>query len=145
MQSWENTVHFLGNNNVCAMWVKNYCRMSNFWCPKCDKFFSRTHNLEQNLSTSSEREKLLIPRKYIIQPKKLSLTSWNISELKTRIRRRFPKSYLNAIFIPSACKKKNWDTDTLRTIENFLQPRFPFPQTVWKNQFFPCNSNSLTL
>ena len=59
---YENTVRLLVyNNHKC--YVNNINAVfQSFCCPFCDTFFNRTFNLEQNLTTCSERVKIVYPK-----------------------------------------------------------------------------------
>ena len=41
---------------------QRFCNLSIFCCPNCDTFFNRTFNLEQHLTTCSERVESVYPR-----------------------------------------------------------------------------------
>ena len=57
VQKYETTVRLLRyTNHICYVNNLNAVFQS-FWCPNCDTFFNRTFNLEQHLTTSSERVK----------------------------------------------------------------------------------------
>ena len=62
VQKYENTVRLLRyNNHIC--YVNNInAAFQSFRCPNCDTFFNRTFNLEQHLTTCSERVKSVYPR-----------------------------------------------------------------------------------
>ena len=62
VQIYENTVRLLRyNNHIC--YVNNINAVfQSFRCPNCDTFFNRTFNLERNLTTCSERLKIVYPR-----------------------------------------------------------------------------------
>ena len=62
VQNYENTVRLLTyNNHIC--YVNNIIAVFQpSRCPNCDTFFNRTFNLEQNLTTCSERVKNVYPR-----------------------------------------------------------------------------------
>ena len=91
VQKYEKTVRLLRyNNHIC--YVNNINAVfQSFCCPNCDTFFNRTFNLEQHLTTCSERVKNSSPRTYI-KPKKLCLTSWTLSELNTLMSKHFSRT-----------------------------------------------------
>ena len=62
VQKYENTVRLLRyNNHIC--YVNNINAVfQSFRCPNCDTFFNRTFNLEQHLTTCSERVKNVYPK-----------------------------------------------------------------------------------
>ena len=62
VQKYDKTVRLLRyNNHIC--YVSNINAVFQpFRCPNCDTFFSRTFNLEQHLTTCSERVKNIYPR-----------------------------------------------------------------------------------
>ena len=62
VQKYENTVRLLRyNNHICYVNHINALFQS-FRCPNCDTFFNRTFNLEQHLTTCSERVKNVFPK-----------------------------------------------------------------------------------
>ena len=62
MQKYEKTAQLLRyNNHICYANNINAVFQS-FRCPKCDSFFTKTFNLERNLTTCSERVKNVYPR-----------------------------------------------------------------------------------
>ena len=62
VQKYDNTVRLLRyNNHICYVSNINAVFQS-FRCPNCDTFFNRTFNLEQHLTTCSERMKNIYPR-----------------------------------------------------------------------------------
>ena len=62
VQKYENTVLLLRyNNHICYLININAVSQS-FRCPNCDTFFNRTFNLEQHLTTWSERVKNVYPK-----------------------------------------------------------------------------------
>ena len=62
VQKNDNTVRLLRyNNHICYVSNINAVFQS-FCCPICDTFFNRTFNLEQHLTTCSERVKNIYPR-----------------------------------------------------------------------------------
>ena len=63
IQTYENSVKLLRNNNhVC--YVNNVNALFKaFWCTTCDTFFSKTGNLERHLVTCSDRIKHIYPKK----------------------------------------------------------------------------------
>ena len=62
VQKYDNTVRLLRySNHIC--YVSNiHAVFQYFRCPNCDHFFNRTFNLEQHLTTCSERVKNIYPR-----------------------------------------------------------------------------------
>ena len=92
VQKYENTVWLLRyNNHICYVNNDNALFQS-LCCPICDTFSNKTFNLEQHLTTCSERVKNVWPRNvYQIReswtsPGKLaSLTSWTLSVSSTRV------------------------------------------------------------
>ena len=57
LQKYKNTVRLLRfNNHICYVSNINAVFQA-FRCPNCDTFFSRSFNLEQHLTTCSERMK----------------------------------------------------------------------------------------
>ena len=105
VQKNENTVRLLKyNNHIC--YVNNLIAVFHFFrCPNFDTFFNRTFNLEQRLTTCSERVKMSIRRTYI-KHTELCSTSWTLLELNTLMRKPFSKTYLYSTFNRFACKKK---------------------------------------
>ena len=91
VQKYENIVQLLRyNNHIC--YVNNpKAVFQPFRCPNCDLFFNRNFNLEQLLSTCSERVKMSIQKTYI-KPEKLCLTSWTLPELNLLVSRHFSKT-----------------------------------------------------
>ena len=62
VQKYENTVRLLRHNNhICyANNINAICQP--FRCPNCDSVFKRTFNLEQHLTTCSERVTNVYPK-----------------------------------------------------------------------------------
>ena len=128
VQKYENTVRLLRyNNHIC--YVNNINAVfQSFRCPNCETFFNRTFNLEQHLTTCSERVKMSIRRTYI-KPKKLCLTSWTLSELNTLMSKHFPRAWLYSTLNRFACKKKTSKTPIQQNgLESIFPFRFPSPQ-----------------
>ena len=62
VQKYDNTVRLLSyKNHICYVSNINAVFQS-FRCPNCDTFFNKTLNLEQHLTTCSERVKNVYPR-----------------------------------------------------------------------------------
>ena len=62
LQKYNNTVRLLRyNNHICYVSNINAVFQA-FRCPNCDTFFSRAINLEQQLTTCSERVRNIYPR-----------------------------------------------------------------------------------
>ena len=62
VKNYENTVRLLRYNNHICYVNKINAVFQSYCCPNCDTFFNRTFNLEQHLTTSSERVKKFYPR-----------------------------------------------------------------------------------
>ena len=62
VQKYENTVRLLRyNNHIC--YVNNINAVfQTFSCPNCDIFFNKTFNLEQNLTSCSEKLEKIYPK-----------------------------------------------------------------------------------
>ena len=90
VQKYENTVRLLRYNNHIFHVNDINAVLQSFRCPNCDTFFKKTFNLEQHLSTCSEREKSVYPRN-VYQIRKLSLTRWTFLVLSTRVNKNFSK------------------------------------------------------
>ena len=60
-QEYKNTERLLRYNHIC--YVNNINALfQSYRCPNCDTFFTRTFNLDRNLTTCSERVKNVYPR-----------------------------------------------------------------------------------
>ena len=84
-----------------------------FRCPNCDTFFSRTFNLERQLTTCSGRVKKPIRGTYI-KSVKLSLTCWTFSISSTQENRTLLK-YLALFDFESIFVQKESLKDTMTT------------------------------
>ena len=62
VQKYENTVRLLRYNNLKCYVNINNAVFQSFRCPTCDTFFNRTFNLDQHLTTCSERVKNVYPK-----------------------------------------------------------------------------------
>ena len=69
VQKYDNTVRLLRyTNHICYVRTINAVFQS-FRCPNCETFFSRTFNLEQQLSTCRERVQKYLPEERISTPR----------------------------------------------------------------------------
>ena len=62
VQKYENTVRLPSYNNHICYVNNNKAVFQSLRCPSFDTFFNRTFNLEQHLTTCSERVKNVYPR-----------------------------------------------------------------------------------
>ena len=62
VQKYENTVRLLIYNNHIRYVNNINAVFQPFRCPDCDSFYNRAFNLEQHITTSSERVKNVYPR-----------------------------------------------------------------------------------
>ena len=62
VQKHDNTVRMLRYNNHRCYLININAAFQSFGPPNCDTFFSRRFKLERNLTTCSERVKIIYPR-----------------------------------------------------------------------------------
>ena len=121
---------------------QHYCSYPIFHCRNSDTFSNRTFNLQQNLTTCSERVKKVYPGTYI-KSKKLSLTSWTLLVSSTQ------KLFQNlAMFdFEVVCVQEETFRDTKTT--TWLRKRVPISVStstnLVKGPTFVCNSDPLHL
>ena len=141
VQKYENTVRLLRyNNHIC--YVNNINAVfQSFRCPNCDTFFNRTFNLEQHLTTCSERVKNVYPRNVYQLRETLfdKLDSFGINW--TSEQKNFKKL---AIFdFESFCVQEETFRDTITT--TWIGKHVPISVSISSNlveePIFLCNSD----
>ena len=141
VQKYENTVRLLRyNNHIC--YVNNINAVfQSFRCPTCDTFFNRTFNLEQHLTTCSERVKNVYPRNvYQIRETLFDkLGSFGIEYTHEQT------LFMNlAIFdFESICMQEGSfkDTDTTKRIGKHIPILVCMSSNLVKEPIFLCNSD----
>ena len=110
VQNYKNTVRLVrSNNHMCYVNVNNINAVyQSFQCPICETFFNRLFNLEQLLTTCSERVKKSIRRMYI-KSKKLCFRGWTLSVSSTQVNKNFFKTshfLILSSFVPMKRRSK---------------------------------------
>ena len=91
MQKYNNTFRLL-RYNIHLCYVSNINAVFQaFRSPNFDTYFSRALNLEQNLTTCSERVKKSIQGTYM-KSKKISMTCWTFPVSSTQVNKNFSKT-----------------------------------------------------
>ena len=141
VQKYEITVRLLRyNNHIC--YVNNINAIfQNFRCPNCDTFSNKTFNLEQHLTTWSERVKIVYPRNvYQIRETLFDkLNSFGINYTSEQ------KLFKNLAFFDfeSICVQEDPFRDTITT--TWIRKHVPISVSISSNlveePIFLCNSD----
>ena len=141
VQKYENTVRLLRyNNHICFVNNINAVFQS-FRCPKCDTFFNRTFNLEQQLPTCSERVKNIYPRN-VYQVRETLFDKLHSFGIEYTHEQTLFKNL--AIFdFESICVQEESfkDTDTTKGIEKHILLSVSISSNLLKEPILFCNSD----
>ena len=135
VQKYENTVQLLRHNNHICYVNNNNAVFQSFHCPNCDTFFKRIFNLEQPLTTCSERVKNGYPRN-VYQIRETLFDKLDPFGIKYTSDQKldFEQQYLT--LNPFVSKKTPSETQIQQPGQgNMSLYLYQFLQTLWKNQF----------
>ena len=138
VQKYDNTIRPLRyNNHICYVSNINAVFQS-FRCPNCDTFFSRTFNLERQLTTCSERVKYIYPRN-IYQIRETLFDKLDSFGVKYTIQQKLFKNLAIFDFESMCVQQESFKgTKTTTWIGKHIPILVPFSQTLWKDL---CNSD----
>ena len=141
VQKYENTVRLLRyNSHIC--YVNNINAVfQSFCCPNCGNFFNRTFNLEQHLTTCSERVKKIYPRN-VYQVRETLFDKLHSFRIECTHEQRLFKNL--AIFdFESICVQEESfkDTDTTKWIGKHIPISVSISSNLLKEPIFLCNSD----
>ena len=141
VQKYENTVQLLRyNNHIC--YVNNINAVfQSFRCPKCDTFFKRTSNLEQHLTTCSERVKNVCP-KNVYQTQEIPFDKLDSLGIEYTHEQTLLMNL--AIFdFESICVQEESfkDTDTTKWMGKHIPISVSISSNLVKETYFLCNSD----
>ena len=141
VQKYENTLRLLRyNNHKC--YVNNINAVfQSFCCPNCDTFFNRTFNLEQHLTTCSERVKNVY-QKNVYQIQETLLDRLNSFGFEYTNEQTLFKNL--AIFdFESICVQEESfkDTDTTKWIGKHIPISVSIPSKLVNEPIFFSNSD----
>ena len=141
LQKYENTVRLLGYNNHICYVNKIIAVFQSFRCSNCDTFLNGTFNLEQNLTTCSERVKNVYP-KNVYQTQETLLDKLDSFAIEyTNEQTRFKNL---AIFeFESICVQEESfkDTNTTKCIGKHFPISVSISSNLVKGPIFFCNSD----
>ena len=136
LQSYGNTVRLLNKNNLIC-YVNNINAFFHFFrCPNCDTFFNRTFNLQQHLTTCSERVKNVCP-KSVYQTQVSLFDKLDCLGIEYTNEQTLFKNLAIFDFEWFVCKMKASKTLIQQNgLESIIPSWFPSHQILWKSQFF---------
>ena len=141
VQNYENTVRLLRYNKYICYVNNINANFQSFRCPTCDSFFNRTFNLEQHLTTCSDRVKNVYPKNvYQIQETLFDkLDSFRIEYTNEQtLFRNLVIFELQSIFLQEESFK---DTDTTKWIGKRIPISVSISSNLVKGPIFLCNSD----
>ena len=142
VQKDENTVRLLRyNNHIC--YVNNHNAVfQSFCCPNCDTFLNRTFNLEQLLTTFSERVKNVYPRN-VYQIRETLFDKLHSFGIKCTSEQKHFKN-LAMFDFESICVQK--ETSRVTNTTTWIVKHVPISVSISSNlveePIFICNSDS---
>ena len=141
VRNYENTMRLLRyNNHIC--YVNNINAVfQSFFCPNCDTFFNRTFNLEQQLTTCSERVENVYPRN-VYQIRETLFDKLDSFSIKYTSEQKLFKNL--AIFdFDSICVQEETfrDTNTTTWIGEHVPISVSISSNLVEEPIFLCNSD----
>ena len=141
VQKYENTVRLLIYNNRICYVNNNNAVFQSFRCPICDTFFNRTINLEQHLTSCSERVKNVYPMN-VYQTQETLFDKLDSFGIEYTNEQTLFKNL--AIFdFESVCVQEESfkDTDTTKWIGKHIPISVSISSNLVKEPIFLCNSD----
>ena len=141
VQKYENTVRLLRyNSHICFVNNINAVFQS-FRCPNCDTFFNRAFNLEQHLTTFSERVKNVYPRN-VYQIRETLFDKLYPFGIKYTCEQKFFKNSAKFDFESICLQKETFrDTNTTTWIAKHVPISVSISSNLVEEPIFPCNSD----